>query len=98
VQLVEYEPMRVRLRTRHERPAFLVLADAFDRQWGATVDGQPTRVYPTDRLLRGVCVPAGDHEVEFRYHPRAFRRGVVLAVAGSLGAGMALVVERRWRR
>jgi hypothetical protein len=64
LEIVKYTPNRVSIRARFEGPGFVVLADAYDDDWRATVDGQPTTVYPTDYLLRGVAVPAGDHVVE----------------------------------
>ena len=42
-------------------------------------------IYPTDGAFRGVTVPEGTSRVEFRYEPRAFPIGVVLAVLGLVG-------------
>ncbi len=97
VEVIEYQPTVVRLRTAHGRPGFLVLADARYKEWRARVDGRPKPIYTTNLLLRGVCVPAGRHEVEFGYQPTAFRRGLALALLGGLGA-MAAVGTGRWRR
>ena len=49
-----------------------------------------------DYLLRGVVVPAGTHEVEFRYEPASWRVGwivsglALLTLVGVAGVG--------WRR
>ncbi len=100
VELVEYHPTRVRLRTRHPRPALLVLADAHYKEWRARVDGRRAGIHYVNLLFRGVCVPAGEHEVEFRYHPFAFERGAVIALLAGLAALGAVVGLRgrgRWR-
>ncbi|MBI3456165.1 MAG: YfhO family protein [Candidatus Rokubacteria bacterium] len=97
-ELIAYEPARVRVRTRHTRPALLVLTDAYYAEWGATVDGRRRPIVAVDRLFRGVCVPAGEHEVEFRYRPKALKRGGAVALVAALGATIAVVFERRRRR
>jgi hypothetical protein len=98
LEIVEYGPHRVRVRTRHPRPAFLVLTDAHYKEWGARVDGRRARILPVDLLFRGVCVPAGEHLVEFTYRPRAFQQGLALASLAGLGAVAWVAVDRRRRR
>jgi uncharacterized membrane protein YfhO len=72
------------------------LTDAYDDDWRATVDGQPTTVYPTDYLLRGVAVPPGDHLVEFVYDPLAYRVGsiVSLTVLGGIIVASAIDIAK----
>lgn len=53
----------------------LVLADAYDEGWRATVNGEPHRVYPADGIMRAVVVPAGDSTVEWRYEPPSWIAG-----------------------
>jgi hypothetical protein len=98
VEVVEYEPHLVRLRTRHPRPALLVLTDAYYKEWGARVDGRRAGILPTDLLFRGVCVPAGEHLVEFAYRPLALRRGWAAASLAALGAAAWVAYDRRRRR
>ena len=85
-ELIEYAGERVVVRTSGEADGFLVLSDAYYPGWTATVDGEPTPVYPANHLLRGVYVPAGDHTVVFRFAPDSWRHGVWVSVAGLLAA------------
>ena len=49
-------------------PALLVLSDAWDAQWRASVDGLDATIVRADFLLRGVRLPAGRHRIVFQYH------------------------------
>lgn len=83
-QMVSYAPERVAIRTRSPAPALLILADTFYPGWQATVDGDPAPIYRTNVLLRGVPVPAGEHEVVFRYAPASWRQGLLFSAAGGV--------------
>jgi uncharacterized membrane protein YfhO len=94
VEITRYEPERVDVAVRTERPAVLVLADAWFPGWTATVDGAPTPVLKADLLLRAVPVPAGSHRVGFRYRPLSVRVGAIVSLA-AVGLGVGMVVAHR---
>ncbi len=97
VEIVEYEPERVTLRTRGRSPAIVVLADAWFPGWEATGDGEPARVLRANVGFRGVAVPAGSHEIEMRYRPASLRWGIALGAVGLALVGVGVAVPR-WRR
>ena len=72
---------RVTLQTSTRSGALLRLSDAAMPGWLATVDGRPVPVTTVDFALRGVVVPAGTHQVEFRYGATAARVGIGITVA-----------------
>jgi hypothetical protein len=80
-EITAYEAERVVVRTRSAAPSLLVLTDSFDPAWAATRNGEPAEILPADALFRGVALPAGEWEVEFRYRPRAFQLGVAFCAA-----------------
>jgi hypothetical protein len=77
--------------------ALLRLADAWYPDWTATVDRQRVEVLPADYLLRAVVVPAGRHEVVFRFESPAVDRGLIVSLA-SLVVILGLLIVGRWRR
>ncbi|MBN1825288.1 MAG: YfhO family protein [Candidatus Eisenbacteria bacterium] len=87
--IVEREPERVVVDCAAGRARLLVLADVFYPGWRVSVDGAPARIWRTNRILRGVAIPAGAHRVVFTYRPLSFRVGSALSLL-SLAALAAL--------
>jgi hypothetical protein len=98
VEFVEHDPTRVRLRVETPHAAWLVLAETFDTNWRATLDGHETAVHPANLGSRAVHVPPGTHELLFTYEPYAFKLGAGLAIVAAFGVGLVLLGKRWWRR
>ena len=69
VKIASYSPKRLRLEAAATTPSVLLLNDKHSPNWRVTVDGQPATLLRCNFLMRGVQVPAGKHEIEFRYEP-----------------------------
>jgi len=87
VEFVSYAPKRIVLHAKASAPSVLLLNDKFDPNWKVWVDGKPDTVLRCNYLMRGVQVPAGDHQVEFRFVPPVTGLYVSLA-AIVLGLGL----------
>jgi len=90
-RLVSRSPSRVVLEARASAPGFLVLLDAYESGWRATVDGSPAPVLRADAAFRAVRLPAGTHRVEFSYAPPGLREGLGIGLAGLLGLALAAI-------
>jgi hypothetical protein len=84
----------VRMEVRAPRPMFLRLADSAYPGWRAFVDGEPCELLVADHAFRMVQVPAGKHQVEFRYEPASFRLGVFVSLL-ALGCMVFAAAYRR---
>ena len=85
-------------RVRSRRRAELVLSDVHYPGWKATVDGRDVPIDRVDYLLRGVAVPAGEHTVELRYRPAAWRAGWIVSLVALVALGAATAGGLRRRR
>jgi uncharacterized membrane protein YfhO len=88
-----------------QQPGLVVLSDLYYPGWIAMrVDEQGDEierlpVFRTNRILRGVRLPAGSHRVSFRYRPLDFYAGAVVSTMAWLGVAIAVVLSRRrWMR
>jgi O-antigen/teichoic acid export membrane protein len=77
--VLESAPQRVTLRATLPAPGYLILSDVYFPGWEATVDGAPQRVLVADEAFRAVALPAGGHDVVFRYRPQSFRTGLLIS-------------------
>lgn len=57
----------IRLQTYSDGPRVLVVSENYHTNWSVSVDGQQAEMLRVNYVWKGVVVPAGEHEVEFRY-------------------------------
>ena len=95
-----YEPQRVELTARLERPGVVVLADVYYPGWTLTIDGRPAPLYRANRMMRGAATASGTHTLVYTFQPRSFYVGLALSAVGLASlAGLGLLVAARpsWR-
>ena len=88
VDFVSYAPKRIVLRAKADAPSVLLLSDRFDPNWRALVDGKAQTLLRCNYIMRGVQLPAGEHQIEFRFTPPVSALYVSLM---ALGLGLGLV-------
>jgi hypothetical protein len=88
------QPRDVVIRTRGATAAVLVLNDAFQPGWQATLDGVAMPLLRANTAFRAIAVPSGEHVVRMRYRPRSFAVGLALAGATALLLVFAVLRER----
>ena len=93
--LVSWDLNTLRLKTAAKAPAILVLSEGWYPGWRATVDGKDAPLYRAQVTLRGVAVPAGEHEVVFRFQPRSLRVGGLITGASLLALAAGVVFIRK---
>jgi len=67
VKAVAMQPNQVIIHTEQPTETVLYYSDLYDSNWTATVDGQPTRIFIANGAFKAVKLPAGGHQVVFRY-------------------------------
>jgi hypothetical protein len=69
VQVISRTSDRVELEFTAAQQCVLFLSHTWHPGWQATIDDQPTHIFPTDHAFQGIHVPtAGTHRVVLTYH------------------------------
>jgi hypothetical protein len=94
---------RAELIVHTEAPGLLVLLDAWHKDWGVRVNGEPCTMYPANLLFRAVKVPEGESTVVFEYkQPPLFTgmtyAGYFLVFSLALVEGILFLRKRKTRR
>jgi hypothetical protein len=92
VELDREDPDRFGVVVESTDGGWLVVADAMQRGWSASIDGEPASLVEADHAFVAVRVPPGVAEVTFDYEAPRARLGLLV----SLGAAGVLVGIASW--
>lgn len=94
VLMEKYENDYIAIRATAVSDGILVLADNWFPAWKGFIDGREVPVMRVNSSFRGLVLPAGQHQVEFRYISeshligRLLTLGGLLLVAAMIGVGL----------
>ncbi len=103
-RIVAAEPSRVEIDARLSAPGLVVLSDQHYPGWEATVEtaGQlrSVPILRTNRVMRGVLLPAGEHRIVYEFRPRSVLFGAIISGLTTLAltGGFAVAIWRRQNR
>ncbi len=69
VQVKRFDVNHLKMMVDVPARKFLVYTDSFTKHWKVFVNGRPEKLMRVDGAFKGVWLPAGKSEVEFRYSP-----------------------------
>ncbi|HUJ58978.1 MAG TPA: hypothetical protein VLX92_10810 [Kofleriaceae bacterium] len=96
--LESYQPDEIRFAIDAPRAGLVVLDEIAFPGWQVAVDGAPAEPLRANYLMRAVWVPAGHHEIAWRFEPAHWRllvAGYALALATIIAAAAAAAWRRR---
>jgi uncharacterized membrane protein YfhO len=54
----------------------------YPRGWNAYIDGKKADYMKVNYVLRGMVIPAGQHTIEFDFHPDSYYTGLTISKWG----------------
>lgn len=73
-------------------PQFAVFSEIYyDKGWNVYVDGNPSDYVRVNYVLRGMSLPAGSHNIEFRFEPESYKKGNSIALWATIIGILALI-------
>ncbi len=88
-----YSPNHASFEVEVTERALLVLSDLHYDGWKVKLDGQPTPLYVTNAIFRGVVVPPGRHRVDMHFFSNSLRLGIGLAIMAAMISSAAIAVN-----
>ncbi len=100
IRLTEYQPNHLKYVSNNANNGFAVFSEMYYKYgWKATIDGKEAAILKVNYALRGLLIPAGKHNIEFKFDPQVVKTGSTIALISSLGMllllGGALYLERK---
>jgi hypothetical protein len=92
LEIVEYKNSKVILKTESPEDSYLVFSDTYYPGWKAYIDKNETKIYKTDGILKGIYIPAGEHEITFNFLPSNFWLGVSITIFSYISLIIAAVI------
>ncbi len=94
ISLVTYGTTTLEYESNTEKEQFAVFSEIFYKDgWNAYVDGNLTPHYRVDYVLRGMVIPAGKHDITFKFEPSVISRGNTITL---ISYGLLLLVPLGW--
>ena len=85
IYFLEYKPNYLKYETESSTEQLAVFSEIyFANGWNAYVDGELHPHWRANYVLRSMRIPAGNHEVEFKFEPEIYATGEKMSLAGSI--------------
>ena len=90
IKLLNYDPSELRYASKSKAKQLAVFSEIYyPAGWNCYIDGKkPVQTLRVNYLLRGVVVPAGKHDIVWKFEPLSVQTGNTLA---GLGSGLLLL-------
>ena len=97
IEIARAIPGRYEFTVKNRGPVVVRVAEKFDPNWKALVDGKPVPVLRVDYMFQGIALAeAGPHEIVMRYAPSSLPIALQwTGIAAGLGAAVVLAWPRR---
>jgi len=101
ISLTSYAPDQMTYQCRSAAPQLALFSEVFyDKGWNAYIDGKPEPHFRANYILRAMVVPAGEHEIVFKFEPKSHATGEVISTIFSIliAISVILVLYYYWKQ
>jgi hypothetical protein len=92
IKLVENRNDTIDYRFSSAFPAFAVFSEVYYAEgWDVYIDGVKSNYVKTDYILRGMSIPAGNHEIQFRFEPKTFTTGRTISIIANILVALLII-------
>jgi hypothetical protein len=85
IELISYQPDKLIYRYSAREEKLAVFSEIYyPAGWKSFIDEKETKYFRTNFILRGMVLPAGDHEIKFSFEPASYIAGNKISLASSI--------------
>lgn len=96
IELKKYSPNEISYTSSSSGEQFAVFSEIYYRgkehDWQAYIDDKPVDHIRVNYVLRGMYIPAGDHEIRFEFKPKAYYAGNTISLISSIALLLVIAV------
>ena len=94
IWMTSYAANELKYRYRSASEQAVIFSEIYYPEgWHAEVDGVPVEIFRADWILRGMFIPAGEHEIVMRFDPPSYKAGERLSRASSITLILLLLLS-----
>ena len=92
IELTSYQPNELKYTYNSKNENLALFSEIFyPHGWQAYIDGEKAPHFRANYVLRAMVVPAGEHEITFKFEPQVIKTGSAIALASSIILGLLLL-------
>ncbi|MGN6604016.1 MAG: YfhO family protein [Ginsengibacter sp.] len=92
IKLVQNLNDKIDYRSSSASPEFAVFSEIYyPKGWNVYIDGNKANYVKTDYVLRGMLIPAGNHEIEWRFEPKSFTTGRMISIIANILVALLII-------
>ncbi|MFC4817580.1 YfhO family protein [Flavobacterium sp. GCM10023249] len=81
IELIAYEPDEMKYVSNNPNEGYAVFSEMYYKNgWNAYIDGKPVNHDRVNYALRGLRIPAGKHNIDFKFEPQVVKTGSTIAL------------------
>ena len=85
IELISQKPNELKYKTTVNSPQLAVFSETYYQPgWQAYLDGKPVEHAQANYVLRTMNIPAGSHNITFKFEPKVIETGSTIALISSI--------------
>ncbi|WP_335967325.1 YfhO family protein [Galbibacter sp. PAP.153] len=85
IELTDYKPNMLMYKANNKNEGVAVFSEMYyPHGWKVTIDGQQTDEFRVNYALRALKIPAGTHEIVFKFDPQVVKTGSTITLASNV--------------
>ncbi|MFN4763516.1 YfhO family protein [Gillisia sp. Q332] len=92
IELITQRPNELVYKFKSSKEQLAVFSEIYyPNGWKTYIDGKESVHFRVNYVLRGMMIPAGEHEIKFEFEPEVVKTGSIISLSASIVLGLLLL-------